>query len=176
MARAAPQRILTGDKELDAALNELAVRTANKIAKAALRGALTVLTNNIKRAAPLGKTGALRASIGKRFETAKRAGTVTAKAGVNVGKRKKTQDKTHAPHSHLVALGTALRKRKRIGGKFGWIKKPNDRQLQTGEMPANEFVRLAVAASQSEMKNTARKAAQRALEREANRLAKRKKT
>lgn len=132
------RKFLTGVKELEATLRHLADKEADRISKAAINAGLTVVAKAEKRAAPVGKTGALKASIGKRLERKKRSGLVVAKAGINVGKQSKKQTtKVRAPHSHLVGLGTGPRFRKTKDG----------RQVSTGSMPANPFIRVAAASS-----------------------------
>jgi hypothetical protein len=87
----------------------------------------------IKKAAPVGKTGMLKKSIGSRFQRASKGRPVVAKAGVNVGKKKKKEINTkRAPHAHLVALGTKARTRKRLGGKYAYITRPVTRSTVNG--------------------------------------------
>lgn len=143
------RKYLTGDNEIEKALLNLATKAADRIGKSALGAGLVVVNKAIKKAAPKGKTGQLKDSIGRRLERNKKTGLITAKTGVNVGKQKKGKEKKVAPHSHLVALGTRPRKRKSLGGKFAYIKHPSEQQLSTGEMPSNEFVKEAYAQSRT---------------------------
>lgn len=176
------RKIITGDKELEASLRHLADKSADKVSKAALGGSLGVLARTIKKAAPVGPTGNLKGSISSRFEKGQRKNrfTVTAKAGVNVGKRKKQEatgeymsKRAVAPHAHLVALGTKARFRKTLGGKFASIKNPTKDQLSTGVMPSNRFVRNAAGQGRAAMLRASQKRASKALEREAVKVAKR---
>lgn len=141
------RKFITGDAELEAALRSLADNAADKIAKSAIGAGLTVLVNAMRKEAPVGATGAVKKSIGKRFERNKKTGLVTAKAGVNVGKRTSNKIGREAPHSHLVILGTKRRKRQTIGGRFGFIRNPTDEQLSTGSGPENPFIRRATEGS-----------------------------
>lgn len=165
------QATLTGVKEIDSALRKLSSKEGDKVAKAAISGGLAELSKAIKKEAPKGETGLLRKSIGKRFEKANGKKLVTAKAGVNVGKQKKTAEgmnsRKTAPHSHLVALGTAARTRKKIGGKFSYIQNPTATQLSTGTMPSNPFVRLGTGKAQSKILGKMTKNAAKAMERQA---------
>lgn len=166
------RQYISGIKELEETLKTLSTKGADAVAKAALGGELYVLKRNIKKAAPVGPTGNLAASVHSRFERSRRTGHVTAKAGPNVGKR--TQRKRiHGPHAHLVALGTKPRTRKRIGGKFAYLRHANEGQRSTGTMPRNRFVRDAANRSAAEMHAAAVRRAEKALAREAVKAAKR---
>jgi HK97 gp10 family phage protein len=157
--------ILTGDKEIENTLTKLADKAADRVARNALGAGLTVVAKAMKQAAPVGKTGAVKASIGKRNEKKKRTGVMEAKAGINVGKKTKQKGR-FAPHAHLVALGTKPRQRKRIGGRFSYLKNPTPQQLSTGTMPANSFVRMAYESSRSAARTAMTIAAKRSLGRE----------
>lgn len=163
--------ILTGDKELEATLKTLADKAADRVARSVLGAGLTVIARAMKAAAPVGKTGAVKASIGKRNERKKRTGVFEAKTGVNVGKKTKRKGK-FAPHAHLVALGTKPRVRKTIGGKFGYIKNPSQQQLSTGTMPSNPFVKRAYETSRAAAATRMQIQSIKALEREAKKARK----
>jgi HK97 gp10 family phage protein len=156
--------ILTGDKEIEKTLAKLADKAGDRVARNALGAGLTKVAKAMKQAAPVGKTGAVKASIGKRNEKS-RKGVFEAKAGVNVGKKTKIKGK-FAPHAHLVALGTKRRQRKAIGGRFSYLKNPTPQQLSTGTMPANSFVRMAYESSRSAARTAMTIAAKRSLGRE----------
>lgn len=158
MARA----FLTGDKQLEATLKRLADKEADKISRSALGAGLAKVQSAIRKAAPEGETGQLKAAIGKRLEKGKRGGRITAKTGINVGKNIVKKGK-FAPHAHLVALGTKARTRQAIGGKFGFISKPTEQQLSTGTMPSNPFVKQAAQSSRSTAIAAMRKRAAKAL-------------
>jgi hypothetical protein len=148
------RQILTGVADIEKLLSGLSDKAGDKIARSALGAGLGLVAKKIKKAAPVGKTKALRNSIGKRFEKQKRPQWFQAKAGVNVGKQKKTAEgfKGHlkAPHAHLVALGTRYRERDKIGGRFSYIKNPTKTQLTTGEMPSNPFLKQAYMSAKAE--------------------------
>jgi hypothetical protein len=165
-------RILTGVTELDNVLRQLQGPAANRIAKAALRAGIRAVAKGIYAAAPLGKTGRLRASIGSRLMTYGRQGMVNAKAGIDVGKTSATRMTYHAPHGHLVALGTKPRWRKRLGGKFAFMLSPTSKQLRTGEGPPNDFVRRGYAASYPAVLANMHLAAKKQMAKEAAKLAK----
>lgn len=165
------QATLTGVKEIDAVIRKMASKDGDKIAKAAISGGLAELAKGIKSEAPKGATGLLRKSIGKRFEKPSGKKLVTAKAGVNVGKQKTTakaiNGRPRAPHIHLVALGTVARTRKQIGGRFSYIQNPTAKQLSTGTMPSNPFVKLGAGKAQSKILGKMTKNAAKAMERQA---------
>jgi HK97 gp10 family phage protein len=123
--------IATGIRELDAKLKALPEKVQKKIARSALSQGMTIIAKAGKKAAPLGPTGNLRLSIGKRFKRNRQAGVTEAKVGISVGKRASKTNRAGA-HGHLVALGTRPRFHK--SGK------------STGVMPANEFFRRATDA------------------------------
>jgi hypothetical protein len=110
------RQIVTGIPELERTLKTLADKAADRVARSAIGGGLTVAAKRIRQAAPKGKTGALKKSIRSRFERQKGSRPTTAKVGINVGKQKKTAaamaKQIRAPHAHLVALGTKRRRRR----------------------------------------------------------------
>lgn len=151
------RQVITGDRQLERALTRLADKSADRVASAAVRGGLGELRKAQRKLAPVGETGALKKSIGSRFEKKRgRSPLVTAKAGINVGKRK--SGSTVAPHSHLVGLGTGERFLK--SGK------------SVGRMPANNFISVATLSSQSKQQAAMSRRAARALEREAQKAKK----
>lgn len=157
------RKFITGDEELESALKSLADKTADKIAKAAVGAGLNVLVKAMRKEAPVGATGAVKKSIGKRFERNKKTGIITAKAGVNVGKRTLKKIGREAPHSHLVILGTKRRQRQSIGGRFGFIRNPTAQQLSTGSGPENPFVRRATEGSTGSVRRAMHEKAKNAL-------------
>lgn len=154
--------VITGDRQLERALSRLADKSADRVASAAIRGGLRAIVLAAKKDAPVGPTGNLRKSIRSRFERSRYTGKLSAKAGLNVGKRAKLEDGSRigarAPHAHLVALGTKQRAHK--SGK------------STGTMPANPFMRLAVASSISAQKALMKQRAAKALDRESRKAKK----
>jgi HK97 gp10 family phage protein len=161
------RKIITGLPELEKTLKNLADKTADKIARSALRAGVVVVAKAEKAAAPVGKTGQLKASIGSRVGKG-RSGIFQAKAGVNVGKRTKAKQAKGpmAPHAHLAALGTQPRLRKRLGGRFSNIKNPTPQQLSTGSGPANPFIRNAYNSARSRAMDAMSKQAAKTLARE----------
>lgn len=139
---------ITGDKQLDAKLAVLQGKAKSRLTKYALKAGVSKLAAAIRKAAPVGQTGNLKKSVGSRVEETSR-GVFVAKAGLNVGKRTVKRRGRLAPHSHLVALGTAERHRSTIGGRFAVVKNPTRQQLSTGAMPANAFVRSSSAGAQT---------------------------
>jgi hypothetical protein len=167
----AKQRVLTGVPELDSAMQQLAIPIANRIGKAALRAGVKAVAKAQKAAAPVGKTGGVQASIGSRMDAYGRQGLINAKAGVGVGKTTKTRTAVDAPHAHLVAAGTKKRWRKRIGGKYAWIKNPTNRQLSTGAVTPQDFIRRGYAAASSTLQSDMLAAARKQMVKETAKLA-----
>lgn len=165
------RRYLTGDDQIEKAIQYLKDKSADKIAKSVMGAGLTVFAKEMKKEAPKGATRQLEASIGKRLERNKRTGLVTAKVGINVGKTKKGKTRKLAPHSHLVGLGTQTRTRKSIGGRFSGYERvhldgssiPGNPQLLTGAMPANPFVKKAYQRARSSATAAMRKRAEKKL-------------
>lgn len=141
---------ITGVKEVDAMLKGLSGKAAERISSAALSGGTTVLRREMRKAAPVGKTGKLKKSIGSRNEKDKRTGVRSAKAGINVGRQRKTT--IRAPHGHLVALGTNDRY--------------TDQGFSRGAMPKNDFIRDATAKAQGQLHPAMIARAKKALARE----------
>jgi len=160
----AKARILTGDKQLDATLRDMATAGANRVAKSTIRAGLNVMQSEIKKAAK----GRIKDEIGKKFKNIGRTSRLEAKTGVGVGKRKQTDPKKE-PIGHFYAVGTKHRTRKRIGGRFGYLKNPTKRQLSTGQMPARPFVKQAVSSAAPTAAAKMKAAATKALDREAQR-------
>lgn len=162
------RQFITGDVELEKTLAKLADKAADRVARSAIGAGLTVMKGAIKKAAPVGKTGMLKKSIGSRFQRASHGKPVVAKAGVNVGKKKKKEVNTkRAPHAHLVALGTKARTRKRLGGKYAYIQDPSPAQLSTGSVTANEFVKFAASSARGRMAAKMKERAAKTLAKEA---------
>lgn len=134
--KAAAAVFITGDRELDRQLALLEKRDARRINRVGVNKGLAIIAKAIRRAAPVGKTRALKKDIGKRFARNRRSGEIEAKAGVGVGKKKVNRRGVsgRANHSHLVALGTQSRVTKSGASR--------------GVMPANDFVTQAFASAQ----------------------------
>lgn len=144
----ATEIIITGDKALDAKLSVLKTSVAQKLAKYALQAMASKLAAAIRKEAPVGPTKNLKKLVGSRVVLTK-DGIITAKVGLNVGKKTVKRKGRLAPHAHLVALGTEPRFRQTIGGRYGFYKNPTQQEMRTGVMPANPFVRFGVASGMS---------------------------
>lgn len=168
---------IRGISLVQAAFADLGSAGVARVAKSTMGAGLAVLKRAEKKAAPKGATGQTRASIGSRVVVSRKAGFISAKTGIGVGKKKQTAEtfstRMNAPHAHLVALGTKPRYRKRLGGKFRYLKRPKRRQLSTGVMPANSFIQAAFNAARPAAAAAMERAAHKALEREMARAAKR---
>jgi len=166
------RKVLSGIPEVEAAIKHLEDRGADSVAKAVIRAKMAVAKREMRKDAPIGPTGNLKASLNARFDNKGKRGAVRAKVGMNVGKQK-GERVSRGPHAHLVALGTTTRYRQTMGGKFAYIKHPTRDMLTTGHMTANPFVREAVERSTTQMLILARKRAAKALERAEKRAARR---
>ena len=163
----------------------LAGPAQERVRKSMLREGLKPLAEAERAAAPIGKTGSVKASIGSRIMPTRRGGE--AKAGINVGKKFpgkivsrgihfKQPSGFYAPHAHLVALGTKRRVRSRIGGKYSWLEGRGRSLLGkrlnrgTGSTSPNPFIRRATSASREEVIARMRWAAGPAIGREVRNL------
>lgn len=126
---------VTGDRELEQQLLKLARRDTRRVVRNATNKGLTHISKAIRQQAPVGKTKAVRKTIGKRFARSRQTGQMEAKAGIDVGKRNRKGTKTRAPHAHLSALGTKERFTQRGASR--------------GVMPQNDFVTRGFQASQA---------------------------
>lgn len=161
-----------GADALQSGLSDLRQSGVGRVAKSMVNAAAGVQVRAEKAGAPRGATKQTAGSIGKRVKLDARAAVVTAKTGINVGKRKAAAA-GYKPHAHLVAAGTVKRYRKRIGGRFRWLLRPTSDQLSTGAMPANNWIGNAISASKPAAAIAARTAGAKALDREAAKIAKR---
>jgi len=173
---------IIGLPQLEKTLEGMASKAADKVSVSALGGGLAVLRTEIRKEAPQGESGGVKKEIGARFIKAKgKLQKVSAKAGVGVGKRKRTDDrkkgskKTYkeavGPHGHLVALGTDDRFREKIGGRFAYITNATLEQLHTGRMDPNAFVERGKTKAQPKILPAMLKRAKKALTREAVKMA-----
>ena len=131
-----PQRITTGIREIDAKLDNLVRRDANKVARAAIQAGMTSIAKSIRSAVDSAQASpemkrALKKLVGKRLVTGGRSARfgVAAKVGLGVGKKSAKQQKQAASDAgsgtkhrssrrgvglsannvHWPALGTAAR-------------------------------------------------------------------
>lgn len=166
--------VVTGIEDLDRNLKALGATVENRIAKKALLDGAKGLARLQAAAAPVGPSGNLKAAIAARAVS--KSGHPSAKSGINVGKRQLgVHGLARAPHGHLVALGTKLRTRKRIGGKFRYLE-PNayhsqePRSRSTGKMPANAFIRQIATSSEYAVRSAIEVSIRNGIAREVNRL------
>lgn len=164
MSRMSARIYMTGDKQVERMLRNMQTKDADRISKRCIRAQLNEGVKEVRKGAPRGETKALAKSVGARLERKRKTHEVVGKFGINVGKRSKkavaSRGKTHrAPHGHLVALGTKLRTRKRIGGKFAGITNPTAQQLRTGRMNPNKFVSEGTARARPKMAAAAQRKA-----------------
>ncbi len=130
------QSFVTGSEELDRQLEELQLRTVRRLAASGAVDGLAVFADAIRDRAPVGRSGSVRQSIGKRLIASQNSGLIGGKAGVNVAKQVANgRNFLGAPHAHLVALGT--------GERF------TSRGASRGEMPGNDFVLRAWEAAKA---------------------------
>lgn len=127
---------VTGSDELNKQLEFLERRQIRREALSGTGDGLAVLSDAIRQYAPSGRTGSVRAAIGKRLVADRKGGVVEGKAGINVAKQaQRGRASAGVPHAHLVALGTAAR----------WTA----RGAYRGEMPGNDFVLRAAESAKA---------------------------
>lgn len=135
------ERILTGDRQLDAMLAELHRSSANRIARSSLGKGSRLAAKKIKREVP-GHLKTVRKAIGSSVRKAKggpNKGVTVAKAGAAVGKQRGKDAKRSTKHGvgmgprniHWWILGTNPRK--------------HDSGHPTGAMPAHPVVQQALS-------------------------------
>lgn len=156
------QIVMTGMKEFDNKLKDMETKAGNRIARATIGAGLTQLKKSIKAAAPEW----MKASIGARQGKNPRKGVYEAKAGVNVGKRTKKSARNWNAWVPVAVLGTMLRRRKSIGGKFSYITNPTQAQLSTGQIKPHPIVKQGLAAAKGSMTTAMQAAFDRALAKE----------
>jgi len=128
-ARKPSARILTGDKELDARLNKIKLRAANKIVRPAMLRGMRLILKSIKSRVPTNLKGAKRA-MGMSLKV--KGDAAVAKIGAGVGKRKKKSTAKEGPvrakgsgvgigarNIHWFILGTGPRTQKKTGQDTG---------------------------------------------------------
>lgn len=131
-----PSLSISGGRDLEAALKEMAKTTAKNTARKAMRNSLSPVATAAKSLAPVGPTGNLRESVAISH---KLTPSQAAEAG------REGRDVAHmyvgasAPHAHLVEFGTGPRHHK--SGKF------------VGAMPPNPWMRPAWDDNRSEVLN-----------------------
>lgn len=156
----APQQILTGVPEVDAALKELKSAVANRVARSALSKGARLSTKKIKAGIP-SSLKSVRRSIGTSAKKNKLTKVWEAKAGAGVGKRKESRGGTKggvgisSRNVHWWFLGTGERRHK--SGK------------STGKMPAvgKGIVAKAVSSGGGEILSVIKQGVREGIEREA---------
>lgn len=119
-------RIVTGVDEVDRMLRTISrTGTANRIARATLRPALSEMVRAARRLAP---KKSLKRSVRKINKLSKSKKVHQAKVGVNVGLR--PGDERAVPHAHLYILGTGLRFR---GNRLRPTERPHGRRGRRGK-------------------------------------------
>lgn len=159
-----PEITITGDKQLDRKLQQLGKR-GRTIARQATKQGGTVLAKEIRRRAPVGKTKSLKKSIGAKSGRSKGngEGVITAKAGVNVGKKKKSRTTksgrvikaNYAPHGHLATLGTKARRTK-SGANRGSVK-ANDFVMRGQKAGARAAIEKTMKAFRDKLEKEAKR-------------------
>lgn len=135
---------ITGDKALAKKLASLDKKMESRGASAAVSKGITVIAKKARQLAP---TKVQKRSIGTRNKKVK--GQPEAKVGVNLGKKGAKRKPQAVP---LTASKGRMRFRKKIGGKFAFIKEPTKQQLRTGVLPGSDFVTQATVAAWADAK------------------------
>lgn len=169
--RKAATRILTGDKEIDKALGEIAkVGTANRIARAGLMKAIRVGVKAMKSEVP-SSAKSVKAALKGYVKKNKRKGVVEAKMG-GVGKQTgKPKDRSGkdgvgigSPNVHWYVLGTDRRRPKKTK-----VMKTATGQFmgkEVAEMPEHPVVKEGWNKSKSQAMSVLRDGVRTQLERE----------
>lgn len=160
MAKRGVSLTLTGIPELDAKLKDMEKKAGFRIARNTLGAGARVVQKAIKSIAP----ASIKKSVGSRNERGRKSTRLETKVGINVGKRSgRTEFKRWAP---IIVLGSSQRKRKRLGGKFVFIRKPTDDQLSTGQIKSTDIVKRGYSAARGGMKSVMLTAFKKSLARE----------
>lgn len=119
---------ILGVKALGRTLAKLGSAGARKVLRAGAGKVVTVLKKFIRKEIPA-HNKRIKKSVGSKVRASKKDG-VTAKVGLNIGKK---AGKGHAPHAMIYVGGTEDRVQKKTG-------------RPTGRMPANPVVQRGVKA------------------------------
>lgn len=176
MAKSFFATYLTGDAQLDKKLERLQEKVRKKVTRSAMGKAGTVLKKAIAKRAPVGKTKALKKSIGASTKISKNFKSGVdfqgLRVGPNVGKTNKTDDDGNikprtksAPHAHLVILGT---KSRRITGKKRGIENTPNVGQPTGKIDGNDFVLKAASSAMPQAIRKLKDSLYKGIEKEAN--------
>lgn len=131
---------IEGYSELRARLKQFDDKVGRKIARTTLGVGLRVAQRAMQSVVPKD----VKPSIGTRNGRTSKA-RYEAKVGVNVGRRfGSTKFKRWAP---AIVLGSRFRTRKRLGGRFAYIKNPTQAQLSTGQIAPHPIMGAFAAAS-----------------------------
>jgi len=95
---------ITGDREIDKALQDLDKKVRRKIIKGGMTQGIKVMREGAKANAPIGETGSLKESIVSKSQKRSRKGF-----GINVMSSKKTQDGDLPFHTAAVEFGAKSR-------------------------------------------------------------------
>lgn len=171
--------VISGVEELDAKLRRIERREALRIGRKAVLAALRLCQRSIQseihprvvQARSKGRRGPqfvrrvrprtrIKRTIGYRFTRDTRRGKIEAKCGVHVGKKAAARNRAgYAWFAHFLALGTADRRRGRIGGFYRRAFKntpPRDEQLSTGRVAGDDFVGRGFAKARAAMEHIMR--------------------
>ncbi len=128
--------IKPGDLEaLERKLRSLEVRSQRKVLRKGTRAASTPIQKAIRNAAPVGPTGNLKRSIGRKFKFYRGSLTDIAVIGPQI----KRKEGALGYHGHLVEFGTKERTIKNLWGRPGV-------KGSAGRMPPNPFAKRAADA------------------------------
>lgn len=130
--------VVTGVRELDQALKQVARGVKARASKRAVQFTGGTMVRDVRPQVPKGPTGNLRRKV--RFRWIRASGQIT-NGKVVLGAR----------HAAIVTLGTKprFRDKKGIGGKYRWTKGGEDpRSKSTGAGRPNPFFRLYIGSHQ----------------------------
>ena len=176
-------RLLTGDKEIDAALAKIGEPArANRIARAGLTKAVRVILKAVKAEVP-SKHKSVKKALGGRIKKNKRKGVVEAKVGAGVGKQKEQKSDRSGKEGvgigfrnvHWYVMGTKERRpyKKKVMKTAPTAAFPDGRFMgkRVGPMPAHPIVKDGYAKSKESAMHALREGCKNALLQEVHKAA-----
>lgn len=166
--------VITGIPVLDRKFKYIAVKVARKACRSALGKGMTIVAREERRRVPRATTPGhsndkIKTSIRGRQNRQRSTGIVTAKAGIDVGKKRLKSKKARGTIGHLLATGTFPRFRKKARGLFRSMRgtrKGRKVSMATGFVKPNDFIGEAYSASKSQAMAVMIKTADQVIQRE----------
>jgi len=155
------QRFVTGDKELDRALEKIGGKIAEKAIASGVRAALNDMTKAMRREV---RVATVKKTIAARFKRKKKFGRVEAKAGAGVGKEYLSVPTRGGVgisknNAHWYFMGTATRRTHKGGNR--------------GRMPIDSAIVIGASKSRATAMMKLRTKTRQVLEKEVTKLGRR---